>query len=838
VSFHATQYGIAESTGIYQGHIPRNMKKLIEKKIVKETRSPIKGLERRRKAYLLTYEGMNSAKDILKTVTEMKIRFKNKKGNAKETKICKTAEKLKKQIDVNIVDIIRVMSPEGIVDYKDLIKKGGFVDFTENAPKPTHFYGREKEKQALKDFLKENRKIIVVYGMAGIGKSALLSKIIKEYKDEKNTFYYNIHEWDTLRSILETLSEFLQKMGKRKIKYYLKSRPEIAMDEIGMVLEEEIKDCKNTLLVFDDTQKANKEIINLFEYLREILSKTDTTLMVVGRKKLDFYDARHLLHKTAGEIRLNGLDKNSSKRLVGKKIADEDFEKIYSLTKGHPLALELVGRGKELEKQKDIMKYVYDEVYRKLTFQEKDLMFFVSVFNRPVPVDTLLQNNFNYENVQELIKKSLLLENGAEMVHLHDLLRKFFYNKSSAELRRKNHRKVAKYYENGKEDLDIIAAMDHHLKADDKKQAVKLIVKNGEKLINAGFGKELISIIEKYVDEKQVKKSDLAEILLLKGKTCAWAGEWDKSLKLNEKGLKLAEETGNKNLIAKIILDTGRTQMNKGEYKKALKSFGKALQISKDIGDMVGLNETHYQIGKVCWRMGNLNDAVRHLNLALKSDDQRLAGKALIDIGVVCYLRGDFEESIKMWMKALEIFQSLKDVHEIVRIYNNIGNCYIQSNRPDKAIEYYEKKVRLTEEIGWAGELAMGLHNLSWAYLKKGDIDKSMNYVEKALYISKRLRDKYSLANCYSTLGAIFRNKRNWEKSTGNYSKAIKIAREIGNTEVLSHTYLGFAKTLKQKGDHEKAKTQYQNALKCYMKLGNKVKIKEIRKELEGIEKI
>ena len=492
-----------------------------------------------------------------------------------------------------------------------------------------------------------------------------------------------------------------------------------------------------------------------------------------------------------------------------------------------------------LEKtEKNVMKYVYDEVFSGLITQEKNLMFFVSVFNRPIPVDTLLQNNFSYENVQELIKRSLLLENSSEMVHPHDLLRNFFYNKSSAEMRIRNHRIAAEYYENRKEELDIIAAMHHYLKADEQKQAVEIIVKNGEKLINTGFGEELISIIEKYVDEKQIKKSDLTEILLLKGKICILTGEWDKSLKLNEKALKLSEETGNKNQIAKSELNIGRTQINKGEYKKALKSFEKARQISKDIGDMVGLNDAYYQIGKACWHMGNLNDATMYLNLALKSDDQRLVGKTLIDIGVVCYLRGEFEESIKIWMKALEIFQSLKDVYEIVRIYNNIGNCYVQNNKLEKAVEYYEKHVRLAGEIGWVGEIAIGLHNLSYVYLKKGSIGKSMGYVEKALCISKKMGSKYGLANCYSTLGAIFRNKRNWEKSVENYNKAVKTGREIGNIEVISHTYFGFAEMLKSKGDTVKAKTQFQNALSCYEKLGNKEKINEIRKELADFNKI
>ncbi|MDI6917984.1 MAG: AAA family ATPase, partial [Thermoplasmatales archaeon] len=299
--FHATQYGIAEGVSVPQGNVPRTVARLAEKKLVQEKTGQVKGLERRRKIYLLTDEGTSYARDIHEKIMNTKVKFRDKKGEIKEMKICDVLEKLKKT-DISILDII-IHTKEGVIDYKDLVRKGKTIDFTENAPKPMHFYGREKEKNEIKDYLKENRKIVVIYGMPGIGKSVLLSKIIEEYKNEKNIFYYNIHEWDTLRSILEPFSDFLQRMGERKLRYYLKSKPEITMSEIGIILDGELKNCKNTMIVFDDTQKANKEITSLFEYLREILPKTDTNLILAGRKKLGFYDARHILHKIVGEIK-------------------------------------------------------------------------------------------------------------------------------------------------------------------------------------------------------------------------------------------------------------------------------------------------------------------------------------------------------------------------------------------------------------------------------------------------------------------------------------------------------------------------------------------------------
>ncbi|MBU4501294.1 MAG: tetratricopeptide repeat protein [Nanoarchaeota archaeon] len=843
-TYQATQQGIAENIDTLRCHVARGVKELIEKRLVKETKSSVKGLERRRKIYLLTDEGTSYAKDIHEKIMNMKIRFRDKKGNIRETKICDIAEKLKKELDVNIIDIIRAMSPEGNVDYKDLTKKEGFVDFTENAPRSTHFYGREKEKNEIKDYLKENRKIVVVYGMPGIGKSVLLSKIIEEYKNEKNIFYYNIHEWDTLRSILKSFSDFLQRMGKRKLIFYLKSKPDITMGEIGIILEEELmKNCKNTLLVFDDTQKANREITSLFEYLREILPKTDTTLIVAGRKKPDFYDARHILHRIVGEIKLDGLDKESSRKLAGEKIMDEDiFEKIYSLTKGYPMALELIDTGKGLEKTRDMMKYVYNEVVRKLITQEKDLLFFISVYDRPVPVDMLLQNNFSYENVQELIKKCLLIEHGSEMVHPHDLLREFFYNKSPADLRIKNHRKAAEYHLKWKTDLDVIAAMYHYLKVNNQKDAVKIAVQNGERLINKGMGKEFMEVTEDIDENKITKKSDWVEILLFKGDVYRGAGGFDKSLECNKKALALSKKLGNKKQVAKAYLNTGIIQLNQADYKKAIENLQKAAEISKKIKDTYTSSKVYFYIGTLYWVTGKLDNAINTLSKSLKYakkiDDKLLVANTTLDIGFIHGLEGKYEKSIELQMKGLKTLEKMGNKYMVARTYNNIGVTYNSMGNFKKAIEWYDKSIKISEKIGNIRGVGYGLSNISEGYAKLNrELDKAKEYTDKSLSIFSRLGEKRMIVQCHINYGVIYHRKREWDKAIKYFEASIKISRKIKASEFLSQAFFLYAEMLKQKGDFVKAKTQYQNALKCYMKLGNKEKVKEVKKELMEIEK-
>ena len=62
---------------------------------------------------------------------------------------------------------------------------------------------------------------MVVYGIPGIGKTTLLAKFVQEIKDQRNVFWYQLHEWVNLKIMLTPVSEFLSHLGKKGLERYL-----------------------------------------------------------------------------------------------------------------------------------------------------------------------------------------------------------------------------------------------------------------------------------------------------------------------------------------------------------------------------------------------------------------------------------------------------------------------------------------------------------------------------------------------------------------------------------------------------------------------------------------
>ena len=93
-----------------------------------------------------------------------------------------------------------------------------------------------------------------------------------------------------------------------------------------------------------------------------------TKIIVISREKPAFYNRRDVkVKKIVAEIKLEGLDIDSSKQLLNlDHIDDETLKSIYSISHGHPLALELMDSIEAVEYQPDFNAFI--EI-----FERKDL---------------------------------------------------------------------------------------------------------------------------------------------------------------------------------------------------------------------------------------------------------------------------------------------------------------------------------------------------------------------------------------------------------------------------------------------------------------------------------
>ncbi len=393
-----TQKGIADNISIHLSHVPRAVKHLEAAGLVLELRAHIQPQEdpqssstavtRKLKAYFLTDNGINLAKSLRSKLGEQKITFMNLKGQPKKLKLSELNNSLQESERANILNLYNFIISEGNGEvfycrkWKDRLgsfeKNRGTKEFSilypkilDNIPKFGVFFGRDQELELLKSSIDSDKyKLVIISGDKGIGKTALVSKVIEKYTSTTNIFWCETGDSQIIQYISNELSKLLSLANKRTLKNYLTKLKDAEIDNSKLIniLRQDLHDV-TTILAIDGVRaslKKTRDLINFAGFLKSLLENITALKIVITCRNIE--PLIPVLNSKIGAehiriIELKGLDKRSSKKILaqsGSRLSNPEFEGIYHHTGGNPSYLELIGAIK-LAQPKDQEKYTPEE---------------------------------------------------------------------------------------------------------------------------------------------------------------------------------------------------------------------------------------------------------------------------------------------------------------------------------------------------------------------------------------------------------------------------------------------------------------------------------------------
>ena len=212
--------------------------------------------------------------------------------------------------------------------------------------------------------------------------------------------------------------------------------------------------------------------------------------------------------------------------------------------------------------------------------------------------------------------------------------------------------------------------------------------------------------------------------------------------------------------------------------------------------------EAHNNLGVVLFQKGDVDEAIVQYQKALEihpgyADAHNNFGNAL-------FQQGKVEDAMAEYQKALQINPNL------AKAYYNRGAALFQQDKVDEAIVQYRKAVQINHEDSEAN------NNLGNALLHQGKADEAIAYFQKALQIQPDFTEaRYNL-------GTALLQQGNAGEAVAQYQKVLQLKPDYAE----AHNNLGNA--LFEEGNVDGAIGQYQEALQlkpdyaeaCY-NLGN-----------------
>jgi protein O-mannosyl-transferase len=178
----------------------------------------------------------------------------------------------------------------------------------------------------------------------------------------------------------------------------------------------------------------------------------------------------------------------------------------------------------------------------------------------------------------------------------------------------------------------------------------------------------------------------------------------------------------------------------------------------------------HYNLGAALARKGELDDAIKSYNTALKIDPDYV--KAYYNLGNALARKGDAETAIYNYRKALQLNPDFyKSYYNIARILSNQGET-------GKAIQNYQKALIINSEMTQA------LYNLSWIYATSKD-KKYRNGIKAVKLAEKLCRlTGYQQPLALDALAAAYAETNNFDKASLTAKKALGLALQVGPKEL------------------------------------------------------
>ena len=460
VTFEMTRPGIAEVCALHLPNVSRTMRELISEGLVSEHTRAVRGEERRQKTWQLTDEGRKNARISIEKLRSMKVLIRDKKGKLLEIRADEASNKL--QTELTLLQVLMHAQHEGVLNFGDIrfgaiirseetnspgsisLLSGAHSTYHNRPPETREVHGRSSEKEAINRWYKSEIPMFVLSGIAGCGKTTLVSFWMNNLFDSNEgieAMYYPCQPWDTSLGIATSLLHRIG-VGSDDISSdpygILESLPlkpgaifniDLFRRRLTAHLLDEKKLLNNNfselLVILDDVHNIGTDSANFFGSLLQVSESTQMRLLLISRSNLAFYDRRDV--HTRGKVEeliLSGLNLEEIKEWIEELEIPNNapIEEIFTVTGGHPLALELLEiYGNTLHQ--DWLRFLDEEILDVLPQDHRELLAFLAVSDTPVPWKILAKaSKYNGKPPKDLIERGLMLEL-EEGMWLHEALR-------------------------------------------------------------------------------------------------------------------------------------------------------------------------------------------------------------------------------------------------------------------------------------------------------------------------------------------------------------------------------------------------------------------------------
>ncbi|KAN0067820.1 HET domain containing protein [Elaphomyces granulatus] len=705
-----------------------------------------------------------------------------------------------------------------------------------NVSETEQFVAREEELAEIQRMLRGDgsRRIVVLHGLGGIGKTQLTVAYTKRHKDNYSAvFWLNIKDEDSLKqSFAKVAKQILREhpSASRLSNVNIKENIDEVIDAVKAWLS--LPNNTRWLMIYDnyDNPKlagnTDPAAVDICKYLPEsyqgsILITTRLSEVKIGhririRKLEDVRDSVKILLNTS---RREGLDDGTLNAML-----DPDAVKLAKELDGLPLALATAGAyldqtaisfsdylglykaswakllttSPELRSYEDRMLYStwqlsFDQVKQRNELSAKLLRLWAYFDNQDLWLELLRHSNSEDPDwIRELTEGELGFNRAVRVLSDHGLVE---VDMSSQELVESRGYSIhgcvhswTVYVLNQEWDYDLaklaLKFVGSHVPSDDssankwwltQRRLLPHAARCSHAVLNGmviddGMERELDNLGYLYANQDKLDEAEKMYQRALQGKEKAWGPDHTSTL-------------FTVNNLGTLYADQGKLDEAEKMYQRALQGQEKAWG-----PDHTSTLNTVNNLGTLYADQGKLDEAEKMYQRALQGQekawgpDHTSTLDTVNNLGALYKSQGKLDEAEKMYQRALQGYEKAlgPDHTSTLSTVNNLGLLYADQGKLDDAEKMYQRALQGMEKALGPDHTStlFTVNNLGRLYAKQGKLDeaekmyqRALQGYEKALGVENVARYRPALKTMWG-LGKLFADQGHLDKAKEMYSRA------------------------------------------------------------------
>ncbi len=257
-----------------------------------------------------------------------------------------------------------------------------------------------------------------------------------------------------------------------------------------------------------------------------------------------------------------------------------------------------------------------------------------------------------------------------------------------------------------------------------------------------------------------------------------------------------------------------------GKYHKAVPFYKEALELNRELNNTENIITLLNNLGLMYYHLSSYQEALKcydEVQVMLKKLGKPEDPVIYNNTALVYKARGKYRKALEYFNRALRLDKLSGKKGDVAIRFNNIGRVYHAWGSYDKALRYYLDALKIEEELKRTEKIAIRLNNIGLVYFDWKRFQESLEYFKRSLKINRSLGKKGDIARDLNNIGLV-NNQWGRNRDALKYlEEALAINREMG-----------------LKGD---AATNLNNLGLVYFSLGNHKKAIQIYKEAVETEK-